>query len=114
MAISVERSTPSAPPPVWISMPDGPFQETFPWNWLWGVVTPVLHREWGPLFAWRWAALPTGLLSLHPRYFAKQDGPWPTFVVVRNSKRPPSKYHDGAGMRSEERRVGKECRSRWS
>ena len=35
-------------------------------------------------------------------------------VMATNAEFPPFEYYDGDEVRSEERRVGKECRSRWS
>ena len=49
--------------------------------------------------------------------FDKEDGPWVLVEQIENPlgrARTSELVTDRAGRRSEERRVGKECRSRWS
>src|SRR5437588_10490168 len=54
-------------------------------------------------------ALPISL----PR-FAQQPCPWPAWLLCEAWQRSVKKVMAFTSARSEERRVGKECRSRWS
>jgi len=60
------------------------------------------------------SALPPGVLSLHILPAEHHDRDWDAIIVPREVKERLLAQARAAPARSEERRVGKECRSRWS